>query len=369
MCTGYEKAGWKDIVYISKCRRNPMKIIFYSNQLCERGTETALIDYGVANKEILGNETIFCFPKDKIFDADRYDLLKNDFEVFLFSEIGELVGFYKNNNVDLLYIIAGGADKDIADELEKYNVKTFVHCVFSTARRHGTYYCAIHQFLNIHFNTRYPVLPHIVKKLPELTDNLRKELGIPENALVFGGYGGKPSFDISYVHEAIKEIAEQRKDIYFLFMNFEDFMNKDFNLSLKNVIFLPGTTDCIYKRKFINTCDAMLHARSNGETFGLSCAEFSICNKPVISYIPPKKILKRQLKDMLNNYFGKNKVEAIYAFSHVMNMWKGGIILFYNKKSLFRVILNFKKRNKDYDCFSKRFNAEKVIKKFAKIIK
>lgn len=40
-----------------------MKIIFYSNQLCERGTETALIDYGIANKRILNNETIFAFPK------------------------------------------------------------------------------------------------------------------------------------------------------------------------------------------------------------------------------------------------------------------------------------------------------------------
>ena len=39
------------------------------------------------------------------------------------------------------------------------------------------------------------------------------------------------------------------------------------------------------KVKFINTCDVMLHARQVGESFGLSCAEFSIRNKPIITYL------------------------------------------------------------------------------------
>ena len=36
------------------------------------------------------------------------------------------------------------------------------------------------------------------------------------------------------------------------------------------------------KVEFINSCDAMLWARSDGETFGLAIAEFSIRNKPII---------------------------------------------------------------------------------------
>ena len=38
------------------------------------------------------------------------------------------------------------------------------------------------------------------------------------------------------------------------------------------------------KKKFINTCDALLHAIYGGETFGLTCGEFSICEKPVITF-------------------------------------------------------------------------------------
>ena len=38
------------------------------------------------------------------------------------------------------------------------------------------------------------------------------------------------------------------------------------------------------KRLFLNSCDAMLHGRMRGETFGLSCLEFAIIGKPVLTY-------------------------------------------------------------------------------------
>jgi len=51
---------------------------------------------------------------------------------------------------------------------------------------------------------------------------------------------------------------------------------------LQNIIHLNQNIDVNYKVKFINTCDAMLWARSDGETFGLSIGEFSTKNKPII---------------------------------------------------------------------------------------
>ena len=35
---------------------------------------------------------------------------------------------------------------------------------------------------------------------------------------------------------------------------------------------------------YLSACDAMLHARWEGETFGLSCAEFLIRGKPIITW-------------------------------------------------------------------------------------
>lgn len=48
--------------------------------------------------------------------------------------------------------------------------------------------------------------------------------------------------------------------------------------------FLEGSSDLTKKDKFVTACDAMIHARSIGETFGVSCAEFSAANKPIITY-------------------------------------------------------------------------------------
>ncbi len=38
------------------------------------------------------------------------------------------------------------------------------------------------------------------------------------------------------------------------------------------------------KAAFVNSCDALLHARKGGETFCLACAEFALKDKPVITY-------------------------------------------------------------------------------------
>ena len=113
--------------------------------------------------------------------------------------------------------------------------------------------------------------------LPKHSRNLRKKLNIPDNAIVFGGYGGKDQFNIEYVQEAVYEIAKLEKNIYFLFANFNKFCDE-----LPNIIHLPTIYDVNKKVEFINTCDAMLWARKIGETFGLSIAEFSTKNKPVL---------------------------------------------------------------------------------------
>lgn len=61
-------------------------------------------------------------------------------------------------------------------------------------------------------------------------------------------------------------------------------MNSDvFCTGLDNVLFLQSSISIEDKIGFINTCDACIHARNGGESFGLTVAEFSIKNKPVIT--------------------------------------------------------------------------------------
>jgi hypothetical protein len=113
--------------------------------------------------------------------------------------------------------------------------------------------------------------------LPKCNENMRHKLNIPLDAIVFGRYGGYNQFDIEYVQKIVYNIAKNNNNIYFLFVN-----TKPFCENLKNIIHLPCIIDLNEKTKFINSCDAMIWGRSDGEVFSLSQGEFCFKNKPII---------------------------------------------------------------------------------------
>ncbi len=67
---------------------------------------------------------------------------------------------------------------------------------------------------------------------------------------------------------------------------------------LANIHYLPATVDPVEKAKFLATCDAMLHARWHGETFGLAVGEFAVLGKPVITFSESRE---RAHLEMLGN--------------------------------------------------------------------
>jgi hypothetical protein len=254
-------------------------VAFLSNKLTLRGTEIAIFDYADYNEKILGNKSIIItrdYEKIKHeFDVDiqAYNKFNNRFSVFYYSTQSDIDQIVSTNNITHIFIEKAGG----FDGLFSNNCKNIIHCVFSTDQPHGQVYTPIGQTINNIYNTNYPVMPYMVY-LPEVEGNLREELNIPSNAIVFGRYGGKESFDIPFVYDSIKQTLEQNPNIYFLFMNTNVFYTHP------HIIYLPGNANMYYKRKFINSCDALIHARTRGETFGLTCGEFAICNKPVITY-------------------------------------------------------------------------------------
>ena len=254
-------------------------VAFLSNKLTLRGTEVAIYDYAHYNETLLGNKSIIitrdydCIKHEYDVDNQAYDKFKKRFDVFYYSSQDDIDQIVLKNNVSHLLIMKSGG----YDGLYSNHCVNVIQCVFDISQPHGQVYTPIGETINQQYGKNYPVTPYIVT-VPETIDNLRSELSIPETAIVFGRYGGKESFDIPFVHDAIRNILQTRDDIYFLFMNTQPFYQH------KNIIYLPGNADMMFKRQFINTCDALLHARERGETFGLTCGEFSICRKPVITY-------------------------------------------------------------------------------------
>jgi hypothetical protein len=96
---------------------------------------------------------------------------------------------------------------------------------------------------------------------------------------------------------------------YFLFMNTRKFCEHP------RVIHLNRNLDLNYKTKFINSCDVMIHARDIGETFGLSIAEFSIMNKPIITCKCGEIEHINILGDRAIIY--NNKEELIHIFNNI----------------------------------------------------
>jgi hypothetical protein len=256
-------------------------IAFHSNQLSVQGTEVALYDYALNSEIVLGHNSLIIYNETSALnDAGVVAKFGSRFQVVGYRTRAELDTLLSRHKADLLYAIKAGR----RDGLWSSIVPTMVHAVFPTSpvQAHGASYAYISEWLSRHCtNDRIPSVPHIVA-LPEVVDDLRDELQIQRQDIVLGCHGGKQSFDVPCAIEAVRQLLVRAPDTWFVFLNIAPFIDHP------RAIFLPGSSSMEHKTRFINTCDAMLHARLQGETFGLACGEFSMRNKPVITYARSK---------------------------------------------------------------------------------
>jgi len=284
-----------------------MKILFHENFLNKRGTSVALFDYAFFNQEILGNESLIIRNVNKPNDQEVVDKFRKKFNVLGYTNFNEIEKIIDDNKIDLFYIIKSGEN----DGMLVPNVKNVVHSVFcgNISQSHGDVYATVSEWLSSLSDFKIPFVPHMIHDEKNY-DNLKVELGIPEDSLVIGRHGGHDTFDIKFVYNSINKVLQNRKDIYFIFMNTNSF------ISHPRVIFLKGTSDMEYKSKFINTCDAMIHARNSGESFGLSVLEFACKNKQIITYgLSPEKSHLLYLKNNCHIY--NNQTELDYILNNI----------------------------------------------------
>lgn len=261
-----------------------MNIGFLSNQIDNRGTGNAVFNYAHYNEEILENTSkIFTFASSK-HDALVMEKYINRFGNIFLPELENLI------DCDALYHIKSGR-VDSFGPLD--TIPYLVHAVFES-EPHGYKYAAVSEWMGIRDKIQF--VPHIVQH-PDVNENLRKAMGIPKDATVFGRIGGPDTFDIHWVWDAIDEILKIKEDYWFIFVGT--------NVSIKHprVIYFPPVINSAAKRAFINSCDAMIHARTRGETFGISVGEFSILGKPIFTFADsPEKAHIYELKGTARTY-------------------------------------------------------------------
>lgn len=324
-----------------------MNVLFHAEQLNYRGTTNSIVDYARYNQEILGNESIIVYNSTiPILGLDTGSIpeviekFKSQFKVLEYTSNDQLNDIA--SNYDVCYSQRAGQKVDMGGAVLPIitSTKFGVHCVFQYHDPHGDVYAYISEWLsnNVHKAygaPLYPFVPYIVD-LPEPTLNFREIVGIPKNKLVFGRHGGYNTFDVPFVKQTIAKILSQRDDIVFLFLNTEKFLNHP------NVIHINPVFDRNMTSNFIHACDAMLHARNLGESFGLAVSEFLYHNKPVLTW---------------EGGFDRNHIQMLEDYRTV-----------YSEQTLYDMIVNFRSLPKqDFQSIVQPFSPKNVMNKFSEV--
>ena len=309
----------------------PTRIAFHCTQLCERGDAVALYDYAYYNRMLLANDSVVFYKQNKLNRANVITKFQREFICVSYRTIEELESLVQQFKVDSMYNIVWGNPTD------EYNLiscpmlwhSIFTNTPFSRPNKKDRY-AVISRYLTDKHTKGRSYVPHMIN-MPEcpLSDNFRKKYNIPTDAFVIGRYGGSDSFDIGYVHTAIREILQENINVYFLFANTNRFHEHP---KIKYVDTLYEQMD---KARFIQTCDMMIHGRTVGETFGIAIGEFSYYNKPVMTNlsVPIANLLSDNchLEILADKGFVyKNKEEAKTI---IRNMCRDGVDIKKNWKA------------------------------------
>ena len=311
-----------------------MKVCFHDNGLSVRGTSNALWDYADCSKKMFNIEPIIMYNETSIHNMQiAIDRFKSKYPTFSYTNTNQIDEILRDQKCDAFFMIKGGRwDGVISNYCENW-INAIAICGPNDI--HGQKYAMGSKWLSKITNNQIDYVSYMVN-LPDINTNMREDLGIPNDAIVFGRNGGHDTFDINFAKQSVIDSLKLKNNIYFLFQGTDNFYEHD------RIIYLPPTPNLEDKVKFINTCDVLLHARDIGESFGCTCAEFSTRNKPVITWFGSRE---------------RNHIEYLGD--------KG--IYYNNYNDLLRILLTFEPNNSiNYNCYED-CSPELVMQKFKKI--
>lgn len=313
------------------------KIAFHDNSLSVRGTTTCIYNFAYWGREYLDLDPIIMYNLNGFNnDKEGYDKCAKEFKVFGYSDPSEIDKILEEQKCEYFFMKKGGSPDGIISKSCK-NLINACSGWWQSDWIHGDVYAMGSEWLSSITGYTLPYVSDVVI-LPNVETNLREELGIPKGDFVFGRTGGTETFDIPWAKQVIAKSLEDRSDIWFIFQNTEKF------ISHERVIHLPKNSCENYKVRFINTCDAMIHARNIGESFGVACAEFSLRNKPVITWDGSKER------------------------SHIDILGEKGIY-YSNPQDLYHILINIDKdqiKEIDWNMY-RQFAPEPIMNKFKEV--
>lgn len=321
------------------------KVLFQTHAINFRGVTNSIMKFAQFNEELLGNESAIAYNPNFMLSQESKEtsnapyvinLLKQRYNVIEYSsneELNQIAGKF-----DMCYSQVAGHKEDLSIKSTKHGV----HCVFQYNEPYGDVYAYISKWLAGVFSNdkvQFPYCPFVID-LPKPNENggkaFRRKYGISDNQFVYGRIGGWWTFDYEPTKMAIFEIVNSNPDIVFLLASTQPFYEHP------QIKYIEPFFDEQEKSNYISACDAMIHARVLGESFGLSIAEFLFHNKPVLAW------------------------EGGFDRNHAVTLGPHGLL--YSEYSAKQSMLNLPYRTPmDYSSLVAEFTPEKSMKKFEEV--
>ena len=256
-----------------------MKLGFYLETVTFRGTTRAALEY----IKLLANKS------DEISVYFLQDNPANTLSILVeFISIGVLIRPLKSNldlkfeQLDLLYYVTSQFGES-SSWLSTLPFKVLFHQVGFQPPEYASnlIFAYTSYWQSFYFtNGAAKVLPYIIPEPLSILSQkeARLSLDLPLDAVILGRHGGLDTFNLPFAKDSILESLNSREDIVYLFLNTPKFVDH------RRAIFFDGTNSADFINRYIYSCDAMLHARWEGETFGLACSEFLSRGKPIITW-------------------------------------------------------------------------------------
>jgi hypothetical protein len=201
---------------------------------------------------------------------------------------------------------------------------------------------------------RSSVLPAPLEQ-PLTTENYRKELDIPTDAIV-AGFHQRADDNICSPIPLNTFSKCQNPNWHFIIKGGSELYKKQAKeLNLKNMHFLASDGDNVTVSKFLNTLDFFAHGRKDGETFGAVFAEAMIHGKPCLSHHSETGL------DAQKETMGTAGLFAIDEKDYTEKLYS----LFSDKKLRDKLASEAKKNSKQYSIESA---IQEVIKVYEEIL-
>ena len=300
----------------------------HDNAINERGTTAAIESYA----EILleqGWSVDIAFKGDNPHNVPEVmDRIGNKCQLVPYLDFNEIRQM--QSNYDVAYFIKSGEN----DGTEFDKTPSLIHAVFQNYDPHGASYVynsdwlakkmQFRRFLpsslykgylgkwNGCLNARdFDFLPHVCN-VKNVVPNRNLLSGIDDDSFVVLRYGGWDSFDNAWVQDELLNFVEQHKNAVALMVNTKPFC------SHKRIRFLQKFTNPLERDHLLAACDVFIHARNQGESFGLSLVEAMQANKQVLSWSGGKdqnhvELLRSSGALFANKLELQSKLEFMYS--------------------------------------------------------